>query len=128
MNQNQNPQLQSLIRSILKVVGSILVTHGATATASLVNNEDACGLITLIVGLLLSAQWHAPKPIVRPAEVPAADPRPAPQDALARSNASSDAGGHQSAAPPLGALTKSGFGAPVSDPASSKPATLISQL
>ena len=123
MNQNQNPQIQSLVRSLLKVIGSILVTHGATAYASLVNNEDVCGLITLGVGLILSAYWHAPNPGVGSAEIvspnldgggrqSAATPPPASawhEDALARSDGAHVATPH----PVLGGTPNTTGGTPV---------------
>lgn len=60
---NQDPQLQSAIRSALKIIGAIALAHGATKTAGIINCEDMIGLANLVIGLLLSYQWHAPKPV-----------------------------------------------------------------
>ncbi|MGA2243802.1 MAG: hypothetical protein ABSH48_02290 [Verrucomicrobiota bacterium] len=59
---HQNPQLQSAIRSVLKIIGAIAAAHGAASAASILNTEDVCGLVSLVIGLFLSFQWHAPKP------------------------------------------------------------------
>jgi hypothetical protein len=60
MNPNQ---IQSLVRSVLKLVGAILVTHGATAYAAILNTEDVAGLVVTLVGLYMSHEQHAPKPV-----------------------------------------------------------------
>lgn len=52
-------QLMSLIRTILKVVGSALATHGATTAANLVNAEDTAGLVMTIIGFVWSHWTHA---------------------------------------------------------------------
>lgn len=40
-----SPQTTSNIRTVIKIVGTILATHGATKAAALVNSEDSIGLI-----------------------------------------------------------------------------------
>ncbi len=55
MNQDQ---VNSLIRTVLKIAGSVLMTHGLTQYATLVNSPDVCGLAVLLVGLWLSHQTH----------------------------------------------------------------------
>jgi hypothetical protein len=56
MNQQQT---DSLIRSVLKVAGAVLVAHGATKAASVVNCEDMFGLIVGLVGVVQSYRHHA---------------------------------------------------------------------
>jgi hypothetical protein len=56
MNQDQ---IQSLVRSVLKVVGAILVTHGASKAAAIVNTEDVAGIIVAPVGFYMSHKQHA---------------------------------------------------------------------
>ena len=51
-------QLNSLIRTLLKVIGSALTTHGLSNAASLVNSEDMIGLILLVAGLIWSHYHH----------------------------------------------------------------------
>jgi len=55
-------QIDSVVRSVLKIAGAIAVAHGASAYAGIINSEDVTGLASLVVGLLLSYQWHAPAP------------------------------------------------------------------
>lgn len=55
MNDNQ---LGSLVRSALKILGAILMAHGATKYAAIINAEDTIGLIVTAVGLLASHNWH----------------------------------------------------------------------
>jgi len=53
-------QVLSLTRTILKVVGSALMTHGATKAAAIVNGEDVTGLVLTIVGIIWSHWEHTP--------------------------------------------------------------------
>jgi hypothetical protein len=54
-----NDQLGSLIRSALKIAGGILVAHGLTAEATLINTPDVAGLLMAVIGLLASHFNHA---------------------------------------------------------------------
>jgi hypothetical protein len=58
MKINQD-QAFSIARSVLKIVGSALVAHGATKAAGIVNGEDVLGLTLTVVGLLMSQQTHS---------------------------------------------------------------------
>ena len=55
MNQDQ---LNSFVRSVLKIAGSILVAHGATKAAGIVNTEDMAGVVVILVGLIQSQIHH----------------------------------------------------------------------
>ena len=55
MNQ---PQINSLVRSLLKVAGTVLTAHGLTSTATWINSEDVLGMVVLLVGLWQSHQVH----------------------------------------------------------------------
>ncbi len=64
-------QALSITRTLLKVIGSALVTHGATKAAGLLNSEDVIGLILTVVGLVWSHFQHSddssnPNPIIGP--------------------------------------------------------------
>jgi hypothetical protein len=52
-------QINSLIRSVLKIAGTALAAHGLTTAASLVNSEDVFGLVVLLVAVWQSHQHHA---------------------------------------------------------------------
>lgn len=52
-------QLNSLIRSILKIAGAALAAHGLTKAASIVNAEDTIGVVLTIVGAVWSHYQHA---------------------------------------------------------------------
>jgi hypothetical protein len=52
-------QLASLVRSVLKLIGAALLTHGATKAAAILNAEDVSGLIVTVVGVGLSYFSHA---------------------------------------------------------------------
>jgi hypothetical protein len=52
-------QLNSFIRSILKIAGAALLAHGATKAAAIVNSEDVIGVILTLAGLIASHNWHA---------------------------------------------------------------------
>jgi len=51
-------QIDSLIRTVLKIAGTALMTHGLTGYANLVNSADMFGAIVLLVGLWQSHQFH----------------------------------------------------------------------
>ena len=51
-------QLNSGVRSVLKIIGAALIAHGATVSASIVNSEDAIGVALLIAGLIWSHYNH----------------------------------------------------------------------
>jgi len=56
MNQEQ---INSIVRSVLKIAGSIALALGATKASSIINSEDCIGLVVLLVGLWESHQSHA---------------------------------------------------------------------
>ena len=51
-------QLNSLVRSVLKIAGAVLMAHGATKYAAIVNTEDMAGVVVTIIGMWLSHQTH----------------------------------------------------------------------
>jgi len=55
-------QINSLIRTVLKVLGTALATHGLTNAAGILNSEDFIGLVLLIVGVISSHSWHSSAP------------------------------------------------------------------
>jgi len=55
-------QLNSLLRSILKIIGAALVAHGLTNAGSLVNSPDVIGVILTIAGLVCSHYSAASPP------------------------------------------------------------------
>ena len=55
-------QINSLIRTVLKVLGTALATHGLTNAAGILNSEDFIGLVLLIVGVISSHSWHSAAP------------------------------------------------------------------
>ncbi len=55
MNQDQ---IESLVRTSLKIVGSVLLTHGLTDQANLINSPDVCGAIVLLVSMWQSHKFH----------------------------------------------------------------------
>jgi hypothetical protein len=63
-------QINSAVRTLLKVIGSALVTHGATKAASIVNSEDVIGLVITVIGLLWSHFEHAPVPTANKPTIP----------------------------------------------------------
>lgn len=78
-------QLNSFVRSVLKIAGAILVAHGAGKAAAIVNTEDVAGIVVTLVGLFMSHQQHAglseaarasadPQEIIRPFAFDAAPP------------------------------------------------------
>jgi hypothetical protein len=52
-------QIQSIIRSGLKIAGSALAAHGLTKYSAIINSEDAIGFVMALVGLYLSHSNHA---------------------------------------------------------------------
>lgn len=63
-------QLQSLVRTILKIGSGLLIAHGMTDTASALNAPDVIGALTLLVSLIWSHYSHGaatpPPPPTRP--------------------------------------------------------------
>lgn len=63
MNQDQ---VNSLVRSGLKVVGGILIAHGATNAAAVLSTgpviEAICGVVTAIIGIVWSHWNHKADP------------------------------------------------------------------
>lgn len=51
-------QINSLIRSILKIAGAALAAHGLTKAAAIVNAEDTIGVAMTIVALVMSHASH----------------------------------------------------------------------
>jgi hypothetical protein len=51
-------QINSLIRSALKIVGALLLAHGLTNTANIINSPDVLGLCLTLAGLLASHWQH----------------------------------------------------------------------
>jgi hypothetical protein len=49
-----NNQLNTLIHSLVKIVGTALVTHGATKAANTLNSEDVIGAIVTVIGVILA--------------------------------------------------------------------------
>jgi hypothetical protein len=57
MNWNKD-QVVSAVTSGLKILGSILLTHGATKAAAIVNSEDVIGLIVTVVTVYFSHKYN----------------------------------------------------------------------
>ena len=55
MNQNQ---IDSLIRSVFKIVGAVLTARGMILYANLLNMETVIGPVCTLVGILSSLNWH----------------------------------------------------------------------
>src|SRR5882724_9717164 len=55
-------QFLALIRNVLNVLSGILVTHGATKAASLMNSEDGTGVIIALAMFAWSHFSHAATP------------------------------------------------------------------
>ena len=64
MNQDQ---INSIVRTALKIAGAILVKHGLSDYATIINTPDVAGLIVLLVGLWLSHQNHGANSAIRTA-------------------------------------------------------------
>ena len=56
-------QIDSIARSALKIGGAILITHGLTQYAAILNTEDAVGLVIALLGVWQSHQQHAALPL-----------------------------------------------------------------
>ena len=56
MNQEQ---IDSVVRTILKIAGTALMAHGLANYAKIVNSPDVFGLIVLLVGIYASHQNHS---------------------------------------------------------------------
>lgn len=87
-------QINSLVRTVLKIAGTALAAHGLSASASLVNSEDVFGAIVLLVGLLQSHQTHA-DPLAKAIANFAAGPAPAAPTSPLPTAASAQAGAIQ---------------------------------
>jgi hypothetical protein len=59
MNQDQ---LTSLVRSVLKIVGTALAAHGLSKEANLVNGEDVAGVVIAFASLVWSHYNHSAPP------------------------------------------------------------------
>ena len=55
-------QFNSLLRTLLKVLGTALATHGMVKSANLVNSEDVIGAALLLGGVLWSHLKHSEPP------------------------------------------------------------------
>jgi hypothetical protein len=55
MNQDQ---INSLVRTALKIIGALLIKHGLSDYAAILNTPDVCGAVALMIGLYLSHQHH----------------------------------------------------------------------
>lgn len=78
-----NPQTRSAIHSFLKILGTVLVMHGATNAAALVNTEDAMGLAMTLYGVFDSWWTNRKSAIIQKAAdaIPAGTVIPATTDA-----------------------------------------------
>ena len=61
MNQDQ---IESIVRTALKIIGALLIKHGLSDYAAIVNTPDVCGAVALLIGLWLSHQHHGDKAVV----------------------------------------------------------------
>ena len=52
-------QVTSLVRSLMKIIGSALAAHGLTQAAGIVNGEDCIGVVLAIAGMVWSHWEHA---------------------------------------------------------------------
>ena len=55
-------QFNSLVRSLLKIIGTALAAHGLNHAAGVVNSQDFIGAALLVAGLLWSHYEHAGNP------------------------------------------------------------------
>lgn len=53
-----NPQVNSIIRTVLKIAGALLAQRGLTQAANLVNSEDVIGLLLVLAGVVMSWWEH----------------------------------------------------------------------
>jgi len=72
MNQDQ---INSLVRTVIKIVGSALVTHGMTQAASILNTEDVIGAVVIIVGVIWSHLDNKTIPPTQPVILPSSQPK-----------------------------------------------------
>ena len=63
-----SPQTQSNIRTVVKLIGMGLATHGATKAAALINSEDSVGLILIACGWLCSHFGNSAEAILAKAD------------------------------------------------------------
>lgn len=61
-------QTTSMVRSVLKVAGGILLAHGASKAAAVVNGEDSVGLVVTIVGFVWSHFSNSDNSIAKKAD------------------------------------------------------------
>lgn len=59
MNQEQ---INSILRSLLKIIGSALAAHGLTGAANIVNGQDCIGVVLAVAGLVWSHYSHTAPP------------------------------------------------------------------
>ena len=52
-------QTVALALGLLKIIGAVFTTHGATKAAEIVNSEDTIGVVTILVGLAVSHWYNA---------------------------------------------------------------------
>lgn len=62
-----NPQLQTFILGLLKLVGGAMAAHGMTKAASFFNAEDTSGVVIALVGFVIAHYSQSPKAIVQKA-------------------------------------------------------------
>lgn len=55
-------QIGSLVRSVLKVLGTWLAAHGASKAGSAINAEDTIGVIMTLIGFIMSHSIHSDSP------------------------------------------------------------------
>jgi hypothetical protein len=68
-------QLNSLVRTALKIAGALCLQHGLTGAADLLNSPDIIGAVLLIAGLVWSHYSHAaPKSTSGPSSTPPSTP------------------------------------------------------
>jgi hypothetical protein len=61
-------QLNSLIRSILKIIGAAFVAHGLTNAGSIVNSPDVIGVVLTLAGLIWSHYSASQPPSTPPSQ------------------------------------------------------------
>ncbi len=52
-------QTESLVRTVLKIVGAALIAHGYTTSAALINAPEALGIVLAAIGVIGSLIHHA---------------------------------------------------------------------
>lgn len=58
MTPNPN-QYASIVRTVLKMLGAFLITHGYTAAGNFVNGQALAGAVLAIIGIILSLITHS---------------------------------------------------------------------